>query len=482
MYAEQAYLFRHTLLCDVAYQLHLPGQRARLHALALELMESVLRVGPPAMRHDPSDDPPYRFDPCDVYASELARHARHATAELTGTKLARLQEAEVRYLARGAAYAYQTYHHEEAAQLWQRLAGHPAAPLARRCEALRHASMALDQIGRSAEARQLALRGVEIARGIEGEPGQRLLSRALGMLGVLLSHLGEVDQARALFEEALSVAQAVGDKRIEGAALRNLSTFLAGGGEMQRAIELARRCQAAVQQAGDLVTENIVLGNIATMLFEIGKMDESEPLMLESIRRLESAKDLRYLLQMRSNLGALLDQKGDLERARASYQDALDLARATGDRRAEGITLSNLSSMQENNGESEAALVGMRKALAITQEIGDRANEGLNYGNLGTCELSLGRYESAERHFTHGLGIARELHEGRLEGTWTCYLGCVCILTGRTGEGERQWNEGSAVLKAMEDPYILPVLTRQYEGYRKKMGLPPSAPAESTAP
>jgi hypothetical protein len=39
--AEDACLFRHALLRDAAYQLHLPGDRARLHALALDLIEAL---------------------------------------------------------------------------------------------------------------------------------------------------------------------------------------------------------------------------------------------------------------------------------------------------------------------------------------------------------------------------------------------------------------------------------------------------------
>ena len=50
--AEEAYLFRHALLRDAAYQLQLPGDRERLHLLAFELIEA-LAGGPP-----PFDEPP----------------------------------------------------------------------------------------------------------------------------------------------------------------------------------------------------------------------------------------------------------------------------------------------------------------------------------------------------------------------------------------------------------------------------------------
>ncbi|KAF0240456.1 MAG: hypothetical protein FD180_4929, partial [Planctomycetota bacterium] len=39
--AEKTYLFRHALLRDAAYQLQLPGDRARLHALAFAVIEDL---------------------------------------------------------------------------------------------------------------------------------------------------------------------------------------------------------------------------------------------------------------------------------------------------------------------------------------------------------------------------------------------------------------------------------------------------------
>ena len=46
MHAERAYLFRHALMREAAYQLQLPGDRARLHELAADALEAL--YGAPA--------------------------------------------------------------------------------------------------------------------------------------------------------------------------------------------------------------------------------------------------------------------------------------------------------------------------------------------------------------------------------------------------------------------------------------------------
>jgi len=68
--AESAYLFRHALLRDAAYQLQLPGDRARLHGVAFSVIEGV-HGGPPP--------PPAPLDAID--APETLPHATDPFAE-----------------------------------------------------------------------------------------------------------------------------------------------------------------------------------------------------------------------------------------------------------------------------------------------------------------------------------------------------------------------------------------------------------------
>lgn len=47
MNAEDAYLFRHALMRDAAYQMQMPGDRAKLHELAVYLIEAATGGRPP---------------------------------------------------------------------------------------------------------------------------------------------------------------------------------------------------------------------------------------------------------------------------------------------------------------------------------------------------------------------------------------------------------------------------------------------------
>ncbi|KAF0241901.1 MAG: hypothetical protein FD180_4191, partial [Planctomycetota bacterium] len=118
MHAEIAYLFRHALLRDAAYQLQLPGDRAQLHRMAFAALERVFGGRPPqpgAATARLSKG----FEPhgSDAFALELSGHAGIAAEKRAGS--VDLREARKLYLRRAAEHAERQVRHAEAVELWK---------------------------------------------------------------------------------------------------------------------------------------------------------------------------------------------------------------------------------------------------------------------------------------------------------------------------------------------------------------------------
>ena len=113
--AEFAYLFRHALLRVAAYELQLPRDRARLHGLAVEIIEELWG----------SED-----SGIESLAPELADHARLALEDsaLPEPESVRLRTKLERYLGLGADFCSRQHRASEAA----RSASRSASPALRR--------------------------------------------------------------------------------------------------------------------------------------------------------------------------------------------------------------------------------------------------------------------------------------------------------------------------------------------------------------
>ncbi|MBI2923080.1 MAG: hypothetical protein HYY18_18655 [Planctomycetes bacterium] len=143
MFAESAYIFRHALLRDAAYQLQLPRDRARLHRIAFALIEGAAGDRAPA---PPAFDEPWAPIPphgTDAVAEELAGHAAHA-GMASERKL---------YMGRAAIRAGLQFRNLAAESLWR---DHAAASTgAERGESLRRAGLAALVAGRTSAAEPL---------------------------------------------------------------------------------------------------------------------------------------------------------------------------------------------------------------------------------------------------------------------------------------------------------------------------------------
>ena len=228
--AEQAYLFRHSVLRDAAYQLQMPGARARLHALALLILEDVIAALPRATQ--------------DALAFELCSHAQQAQLGLEREDRG-LREAELSYRQRAAEHASRMFQHALAARLFDQLAASADLAPDNRCEALRRAGIELMQSGATSEGEARLRRAVEMAQGIAHA---KLHARTLSSLAEGLRLGGRMAEAESNFVEAIARARKQGERDIELMSRANYAIILRETGRVARRGASLPRKKDAQQQ------------------------------------------------------------------------------------------------------------------------------------------------------------------------------------------------------------------------------------------
>ncbi len=184
---------------------------------------------------------------------------------------------------------------------------------------------------------------------------QKERARILYELGMVYYLLSEPRKAIEYYEQALTIAWGIGDRRGAGAILAILGLAYANLGGLRKAIEHYEQALKISREIGDRRGEGAHLGN----------------------------------------LGAACGNLGEPRKAIEHYQQALAIAREIGDRRNEGVWLGNLGLVYANLGEPRKAIEHYQQALAIAREIGDRRNEGNSLGNLGLVYADLGETRKA---------------------------------------------------------------------------------------
>ena len=401
--AEEAYLFRHALLRDAAYQLQMPGDRAKLHALTLEAIE--LLAGGRAPEPLPGERGEGVFKPhsTDPFAWELAEHARQAEQGSRGEAPAMLALWKL-YLRRSAEVSEVGFRNDKCQRMWLELA--ELVPEAEKGVVLQRAGAVALRAGRPGDAEPLFQRALELHRRL----GQGLLEGvALGSLAGLHMGIGRMEQAERMIGMALAMHRKFADRRTEGKTTGNLAVLCNGSGRHERAQQCYEEALAIHREVGNRRSKGIALGNLAAFFLEVGRVEQAERGYLQALAIHSEVGNRRSEGIILGNLASLYGASGRIEQAERSYEQALAIDREVGNRRSEGIALGNFANFFHDTGRDQQALQLFRQALVIHREVGNRLTEGVHLCNQSWTQMLLGDVPGARASWRTGAEILRAL-------------------------------------------------------------------------
>jgi class 3 adenylate cyclase/tetratricopeptide (TPR) repeat protein len=236
-------------------------------------------------------------------------------------------------------------------------------------DAVNRIALAFQEMGRFDEAGELYESLLEMLGSVEGQK-ERLL-QAMANYGTLLSDLGKLDKARALYIRGLDLADA--ETVSAGAAnlLGNLGWLEARMENFDAAVENLQKAGEIDEKLGNLRGQAINLVNLA-QIFRARDMKTEE---IEAYNRayqiFVSIGDRRGEALCLSNLGDTSRETGDIEKAKSLHRKALKLATQLRDNMR--IVDANLGLALDYfaEGEVKSAVRRAKTALHISIECGD---------------------------------------------------------------------------------------------------------------
>lgn len=452
VFAELAYLFRHALLRDAAYQLQLPRERGDLHALALELLEHTL----------PS--------PGDDLALELADHARAADRP-------ELAPRELAWLARAAGHARAGYQYSDALRCFDRMACHATAKADQRRAAALDAAITLGLAGRvhEADARLDALAAdqtrlgatlaVELAasrlRRGDAAGAEGLIQAALpdaqgATRAALLRALAETHLARrqplpaaTAYQQALEAAHAANDQPGAAAARHGLAQLLFGAGKLAEAEREFRDIAEQCSRNGNPRGQVAAWSRLGWLLLSTGRKAEAARALEDARRVLARIGDQRAQAALLINLGTVHWGIGELDRAQALFVQAAELAAELGDLPGLGMARSNRGWLLLQQGRHDAALVELAGALELARRCAVPMNLNHALTGLGWWSFATARFTEAEQRWQEALAMAQARQSNDAQLDCRCWLSRLALLQGRVGEAAQQLAQAEALAGPM---------------------------------
>ena len=350
MHADAAYLFRHVLVRDAAYQLQVPGDRARLHAMAVDILDAETRAQPELI---------------SIRADECSQHCAAAAAGFEDTELAkrfRLRELDSALIA--AEYFDKSHRLGDAARVYVVIANHPnrspsqsSRALARLCkicvligpadEALRYADrLELEAQDIDAQVEVFLTRSSMSALRNESAGALLALQTALDLPGLILGSPAwikiqcrramylvrqhRLQEALSIMEETRQAAQESGDAQLRAQWLNMHARVLAVSGKLAESEAGYREALGIFEQLGDKVSAVVSRGDLASVVSDLHRNGDSEQLFLCAIDEARQVGDSHNELVFSHNYAVSLANQQRDDEALSLYRKIEATARERG--------------------------------------------------------------------------------------------------------------------------------------------------------
>jgi tetratricopeptide (TPR) repeat protein len=381
MDAESAYLFRHGVLRDAAYELMPPSLRVTLHGLVADCLAELFKE---------------RLDPV---AGGIADHL-----ELAG----RLVD-ELPYRRRAAKYAEHNYANAEAVRNLYRIAQAEGLDAAARVRALEQAGGLQIQMGDPAGVAETLRRMDALA----GDDELLALTRR-GLQAKLDMRAGRTSEAGEAYEQLAEAWRRRGNRERELVVLGGLNDVRKTQGRFDEAEALCKRVLELAVELGDRRQECRTLSHLATTYGYKQQYKLAEDYCRRALKLAQDLHERQIEGGVLNTLALVLRREGRLEEALQTYRQALAVLRETGARVHEGVALGNMGAVLEDLGRRDESGRLFKQAIEVHRRTGNRRFEGIHTGALAVHAERDGRREEAERLMADAIAILDEVGDARI--------------------------------------------------------------------
>jgi DNA-binding NarL/FixJ family response regulator len=238
------------------------------------------------------------------------------------------------------------------------------------------------------------------------DPPTAELAQVLAGLGQLLMLTFGVDEGESTLTEALEVARAVGDRRIEGHALNSIGTVLLHSGGFASGVAMLEEALAIAVEVDDLEDRLRAHVNLASGLFEMGDLATAEDVCRQGVALAERAGD-SFAFYIECNLRQVLMEAGCWEEAIESYRSS----RRPDGQMADSWDLNFLPALEIRRGNFAAAQTLLAAHDGDEPAGVDPQTMPEIWRSSAELALALGDTDAAVRSIESGLAIPSRLHQ-----------------------------------------------------------------------
>jgi eukaryotic-like serine/threonine-protein kinase len=221
-------------------------------------------------------------------------------------------------------------------------------------------------------------------------------SSAFNNMALVLSQQGNAEEARKMFEKALSVFRDVSDKPNSAMTLINIAGIMKDDGDLTGAKKTYDQALTLCREINDQNGIALSLTGIGTVLDGQGDSAAAKKTLEQAVALDLAGGQTNPSIDKLIDLGDALQHLGVLLGARKNYENALTLARAAGDKSMAAYAHAGLGNLELKAADFKQAHKDHEEALALRNELGEKDTIAVTRVAIAELAIEEGHPDAAE--------------------------------------------------------------------------------------
>ena len=229
-------------------------------------------------------------------------------------------------------------------------------------------------------------------------------------LGEVLQHIGQYEEATALYQAALEEwKEAIPEARAQ--AMLKLGQVWDKRGDVSEAERWLHQALGEISLAGTVrpELEAQIYSDLGWLSLRRGDLATAQNRLERGLALVSDTEHYDVLSSILNRLGAVHFNRSEWERAAECVERALELRQRLGDVVGYARSMNNLAILKETSGDWDGALADYERAIELHQGIGEVEGLALACTNLGGLYTDRGEWAKAEEHLARSLALAQRI-------------------------------------------------------------------------
>jgi len=337
--SEIKYIFKHTLLRDVVYDMQLRERLRILHRFTADIIEKL-------------------YENKGERYSEIAYHFN---------KGEEFEKAKV-YYEKAGDYFKDNFKNQEAIEQYNRLLD-LLFDNSKIVGILNKKGSILELIGKWDLAEEIYKKNIDISTKISDK---KVIAENKRLLGNIIMNKGQYDEAIALFEEAKSIAEEIGDKKLYSSVVGNMGIVRHSKGDYDNAMKCYEEQKQICLEIGDKRIYSMAVGNMGIVYNDKGDYDNAMKYYEEQKQICLEIGDKGGYSRVVGNIGILYNDKGDYDNAMKYYEEQKQICLEIGDKSGYSMAVGNMGNVYIGKCDYDNAIKSYEKAMQVCRELGNK--------------------------------------------------------------------------------------------------------------